>query len=305
MIPRSSLESAPETGRRRFMAVSKNQEELIRQQALQETVQQFQGKILPLHHPLTQEVRRITRRIITASNLGYLHGDLEHTIGDPFADSWGGDSAAEIPRTPSMNADREWVVLVVDDMKFVNAFAAPGLVCVSTGIMPVARDEEGLAAVIGHEIGHVAMRHSAEHLSQYKLLLPVIGILLLLGLDLALLLSDEHPALAAALARTGNRGRVLMPLAALHLTPPQRTSSGSNSCPAHAIIPLPLQDLSKFEKSDVPTFLRTHPPTSARIAHLKTLLPESSNIYNSNPECSRLEEMRAQGILGKARYHLA
>ncbi|KAJ7645081.1 peptidase family M48-domain-containing protein [Mycena polygramma] len=288
------LESAPETGRRRFMAVSKNQEELIRQQALQETVQQFQGKILPLHHPLTQEVRRITRRIITASNLGYLHGDLEHTIGDPFADSWGGDSAAEIPRTPSMNADREWVVLVVDDMKFVNAFAAPGLVCVSTGIMPVARDEEGLAAVIGHEIGHVAMRHSAEHLSQYKLLLPVIGILLLLGLDLGLssFLTNILHSLPHSRALETEADIVGLKLM-------------SRACYNPAAAPRFFQDLSKFEKSDVPTFLRTHPPTSARIAHLKTLLPESSNIYNSNPECSRLEEMRAQGILGKARYHLA
>jgi predicted Zn-dependent protease len=147
-----SLESVPETGRRRFMAVSKKQEELLRERALQETLLQFRGKILPLHHPITQQVRRITRRILTASNLGYLEGDLSDT-DNSIADPWSASmdvAEAEIPRPPTMHPDKEWVVLVVDDRNFVNAFAAPGLVCVSTGIMPLAQNEDGLAAVIGH-----------------------------------------------------------------------------------------------------------------------------------------------------------
>ncbi|KAJ7236339.1 hypothetical protein C8J57DRAFT_1194372 [Mycena rebaudengoi] len=247
----SHLENAPETGRRRFMAVSKQQEELLRQQVLQETLEQFRGKILPIHHPLTQEVRRITRRIITASNLGYLEGDASDAE-TPNVDPWSAPfmdlPEAEIPRPSTMHPDKEWIVLVVDDRNFVNAFAAPGLVCVSTGVMPIARNEEGLAAVIGHEIGHVAMRHSAEHLSQSKILLPVMG-LLFLGIDLGL-------------------SSILMNV--LHSLPHSRALETEGAL-----------------------VLTIH------TQHLKTLLPESLNIYNSNPECARLEEMHARGILGR------
>ncbi|KAJ7667152.1 peptidase family M48-domain-containing protein [Mycena rosella] len=164
------LENAPETGRRRFMAD-------IRKIVLEETLQEFRGKILPSNHPLTQNVRRVTRRIITASNLGHLEGDPKR---EPLVDFWG--AGAEIPRPTSVHPEKEWVVLVINDKNFVNAFAAPGLVCVSTGIMPVARNEAGLAAIIRHEIGHVTMRHTAEHLSQAMILLPVTGLFLTFGI---------------------------------------------------------------------------------------------------------------------------
>jgi len=288
----SHLESVPETGRRRFMAVSKKQEELLRERALQETLLQFRGKILPLHHPITQQVRRITRRIITASNLGYLEGDTDNSIADPWSASM--DMAeAEISRPPTMHPDKEWVVLVVDDRNFVNAFAAPGLVCVSTGIMPLAQNEDGLAAIIGHEIGHVAMRHSAEHLSQSKLLLPVMGLLLLLGVDLGLssVLTNVMHSLPHSRALETEADIVGLKLM-------------SRACYDPGAAPRFFETLKMVEKDNIPTFLRTHPPTAERVAHLKALLPESYNIYNLNPECSQLDEMRARGVLGKVRMDI-
>ncbi|KAJ7604304.1 peptidase M48 family protein [Mycena polygramma] len=292
----SHLEIAPETGRRRFMAVSKKQEDQLREMALEQTLEQFRGKILPLQHPLTQEVRRIARRIITASNLGHLEGDLsdpEHTNVRPWS-TLSGSSSAEIPRPSTMHPEKEWVVLVINDMKFVNAFAAPGLVCVSTGIMPIARNEDGLAAVIGHEIGHVTMRHSAEHLSQYKLVMIFAGILLHLGIDFGLssLLTRILHSLPNSPALETEADTVGLKLM-------------SRACYKPAAAPRFFQDLKKFEKVDVPTFRRTHPPTLDRIAHLEMLLEDSQRIYESNPECARLDEMRAQGILGKMRYELA
>tara|TARA_R110000787_G_scaffold285173_2_gene400224 strand:- start:187964 stop:189454 length:1491 start_codon:yes stop_codon:yes gene_type:complete len=48
----------------------------------------------------------------------------------------------------------------------VNAFALPGgYVYVSRGLVTLAEDEAELAGVIGHEIGHVAARHSAQRYS--------------------------------------------------------------------------------------------------------------------------------------------
>lgn len=51
-----------------------------------------------------------------------------------------------------------------------NAFALPGgKVGVNTGMFDVARTQDQLAAVIGHEIGHVIARHSNERVSQSQL----------------------------------------------------------------------------------------------------------------------------------------
>lgn len=64
-------------------------------------------------------------------------------------------------------AEYQWEFAVIDDPMQVNAFALPGgKVAVYTGILPVARDSDGLAVVMGHEIAHVVARHGAERISQ-------------------------------------------------------------------------------------------------------------------------------------------
>src|SRR2546426_9294963 len=61
----------------------------------------------------------------------------------------------------------QWEYRLIQDDKQVNAFALPGgKVAVYTGILPVTKDENGLAAVLGHEIGHVVARHGGERMSQ-------------------------------------------------------------------------------------------------------------------------------------------
>lgn len=59
----------------------------------------------------------------------------------------------------------EWEVVVFDS-KDVNAFALPGKkIGVYAGLLPVANNQHMLAAVIGHEIGHVIAKHSNERMS--------------------------------------------------------------------------------------------------------------------------------------------
>ena len=65
----------------------------------------------------------------------------------------------------------QWEFTVIDDPKTANAFCLPGgKVAVYTGIFPYARDEAGLAAVIGHEVSHALARHGAERMSQNTVL---------------------------------------------------------------------------------------------------------------------------------------
>ncbi len=63
----------------------------------------------------------------------------------------------------------DWEVVVFDS-KQVNAFALPGgKIGVYTGLLKVAKNQDQLATVIGHEIAHVLADHSNERLSQTQL----------------------------------------------------------------------------------------------------------------------------------------
>ena len=59
-----------------------------------------------------------------------------------------------------------WEVVVFKDAS-ANAFALPGgKIGVHTGMLKVATSAGQLAAVLGHEVGHVIARHGAERVSQ-------------------------------------------------------------------------------------------------------------------------------------------
>jgi predicted Zn-dependent protease len=69
-------------------------------------------------------------------------------------------------------------VFVVLDAPEVNAFAAPGgFVFVTRGTLATCRDEAMLAGVLGHEVGHVALRHHVATLkAQKRKELAVLGV---------------------------------------------------------------------------------------------------------------------------------
>ena len=70
-----------------------------------------------------------------------------------------------------------WKFTVVDEPA-VNAFALPGgFIYITRGILPYLKDEAELAAVLGHEVGHVDARHSASQMSKQQ----VAGIGIALG----------------------------------------------------------------------------------------------------------------------------
>ena len=58
-----------------------------------------------------------------------------------------------------------WEFNLIED-KTVNAWAMPGGKTVFyTGIMPIAKNEDGVAAIMGHEVAHAFARHGAERMS--------------------------------------------------------------------------------------------------------------------------------------------
>ena len=84
-----------------------------------------------------------------------------------------GGRLAATTETPSLR-----FTFTLLDSPIVNAFALPGgFVYISRGLMALAGDEAELAGVLGHEIGHVVARHSAQR--QSKAMLAQLGVGLL------------------------------------------------------------------------------------------------------------------------------
>jgi len=62
------------------------------------------------------------------------------------------------------------------DPQTINAFALPGgQVSITMGLLTRLQNEAELAGVLGHEIGHVMARHSAEHLAKQQLTQGLVG----------------------------------------------------------------------------------------------------------------------------------
>lgn len=77
------------------------------------------------------------------------------------------------------NAQWEFILF---ESKEANAFCLPGgKVGIYTGILPITRDEAGLATVIGHEVAHAVARHGAERMSE-AMLMQTAGSLLDAGM---------------------------------------------------------------------------------------------------------------------------
>jgi predicted Zn-dependent protease len=106
--------------------------------------------------------------------------------------------------TPKQFRSMAWEFKLLSS-KDVNAFCLPGgKVAVYTGILPVMKTEAGLAAVVGHEIGHAVARHGAERITG--------GMLLQLGLgvaDVSLSNSEVHDELMGLLGLGAAVGVVL------------------------------------------------------------------------------------------------
>lgn len=77
-----------------------------------------------------------------------------------------GKRIAEVSDMPNL----DWEFRLIDS-KNKNAFALPGgKVAVYTGMLPICKNEAGLATVLSHEIAHVVARHGAQRMSQQLLL---------------------------------------------------------------------------------------------------------------------------------------
>ena len=172
----------------------------------------------------------------------------------------------------------QWEFRVIADDKQANAFALPGgKVAVYTGILPITRDEAGLAAVLGHEIGHVLARHGGERLSQQMGVQTATQ--LLAGM------ASSNPAtvqLVGAALGAGASVGVLLPWSrqqeseADHLGLILMAKAGYDP---RAALDL-WQRMADAAKGQRPSeWLSTHPSEATRIQQIQGWLPEAQQHY--------------------------
>jgi predicted Zn-dependent protease len=161
----------------------------------------------------------------------------------------------------------------------VNAWCMPGgKVVVYTGILPVTRDEAGLAVVLGHEIAHAVAEHGNERMSQ--MLVTQLG-----GLALSEAIKskpEQTQQLWMTAFGVGAQLGVLLPYSRLqeseadHLGLIFMAMAGYDPNTAVAF----WERMAKMNQGQAPPeFLSTHPSDESRIKNIKSLIPEAMKYY--------------------------
>jgi len=179
----------------------------------------------------------------------------------------------------------EWEVVVFDSPQ-VNAFALPGgKIGVYTGILKVAISADQLAAIIGHEVGHVIERHSNERLSSNQF--SQIGLVA----ASAIMTSQnvENKNLYMAGLGLGVQYGILLPYGRAHESEAdivgQDLMAKAGFKPDAAIALW--QNMAKVSKGAPPEFMSTHPSHKTRISALGAHLPKAKAHYDAKqrPNC--------------------
>lgn len=190
---------------------------------------------------------------------------------------------------PSPPSGAQWKVTVFKEDQTVNAFALPGgNIGVYTGILKVAKNAAQLAAVIGHEIGHVIAEHGNARLSTQSA--TQTGIQLIQALTGTTGATEQ--ALMALLG-VGTQVGIILPFSRAQESEADllglRYMAEAGFDP-HQSIQL-WKNMTQAGGTSPPAFLSTHPSNQTRINNLEQHLPTAIELYqqalakNQRPAC--------------------
>jgi predicted Zn-dependent protease len=172
--------------------------------------------------------------------------------------------------------DAQWEFVVFESGE-ANAFCLPGgKVGVYTGILPITKDEAGLATVIGHEIAHAVARHGGERISQ-AMVIEGLGS----AVNAAMANTDPRYQSATMLAYgVGTKLGAELPFSrqqeseADHIGLLYMAQAGYD--PEQAVkFWERFAEFNQKQGGETVWFLSTHPLNEDRIKHLKEWMPEA------------------------------
>lgn len=234
--------TVPVTGRHQLLLLSEGQEQQMGLDAYRQVLKKAKLSTDPV---ATEQVRRVGRRIADATG----------------------------------RTDYQWEFNLIED-KQANAFCLPGgKVAVYTGILPITRDDSGLAAVLGHEVSHAIARHGGERVSQDLIL--QVG---LAATQVALARNDPGTAQqVTALLGAGVGVGLVLPWSraqeseADHLGLIFMAKAGYDP---HAALDLWHRMAEAAKGRDrPPEYLSTHPSEATRINQIEAWMPEAMQFY--------------------------
>lgn len=171
----------------------------------------------------------------------------------------------------------QWEFNLVES-KEVNAWCMPGgKVVVYTGILPITKDENGLAVVMGHEIAHAVAKHGNERMSQG--LLAEMG-----GVALSVALRDKPQQTQQLFMNAFGVGAqlgLLLPFSRVHESEADHLGlifMALAGYDPHGAVTF-WERMAQQGETKPPEFLSTHPSDQTRINKIKAELPEALKYY--------------------------
>ncbi len=108
-----------------------------------------------------KDKEKLSKDTKTLNQIKEIGSKIEYSISEYF-------DRNNIP-DPTVNFD--WEYILIDKKKVKNAWCMPGgKIAVYSGLLEITKNEDGLAAVMGHEIAHAVAKHSVERASRGVLL---------------------------------------------------------------------------------------------------------------------------------------
>ena len=177
----------------------------------------------------------------------------------------------------------QWEFKLVQN-KELNAWCMPGgKVCFYTGILPICKDEAGVAVVMGHEIAHAIASHGRERMSQA---MAAQGLTQIGAVGAGVITGDQQVMeVAGQVLGIGSQLGYVLPNSRKQESEADKlglifmSMAGYN--PENAVQFWQRMAEAGAKSQKPPKLLSTHPADETRIADLKAQLPQAQKYYKS------------------------
>ena len=178
----------------------------------------------------------------------------------------------------------QWEVSVLNDPQ-QNAFCLPGgKICVYTGILPIAKTEGGLAAVMGHEMSHAIARHGSQRILQQQMTQTAM-----MGLQGSMSdMSYEQQRTLMGLLGAGAQYGLILPFSREHESEADYMGTmymaRAGYDPHEAVELWKRMNSASAPGQQPPQYASTHPSHGTRIRQLEEWMPKFMAEYEKAPK---------------------